>query len=72
MAITYTLFIVPFCIAFEYELEVWVIPFDVLSLIIFIVDLPLSFNKDKMEFKLVFDLLAVVPLDYILLPLNVS
>lgn len=65
IACSYTLFIVPFAIAFEYSFDYWLIPFDLISLIIFMVDIVFTcrtaFNKN---FDISIDLKEVM-IDYI-------
>ena len=42
-ACLYTYFIVPFSLAFEYEIDAWwLVPIDALTLIIFMIDIPIS------------------------------
>ena len=57
----YTLFIVPFWISLEYSLSVWLIPFDILSLILLMVDIFITSRTafDK-NFDIIIDLKSTV------------
>ena len=83
-SIIYNLFIIPFTIAFEYNFDPFMYPIDIISLLIFVVDIffasKTAFNKnyeittnleevskDYIESRLFFDVISIIPLDYILL-----
>ena len=90
LACVYTYFIVPFSLAYEYDVtKWWLLIVDVLSLILFVMDIPISsriaINKkyevtldtreimaDYLDSWLALDVIAILPVDYLLIPLGAS
>ena len=89
-ACLYTYFMVPFSLAYEYEIDAWwLVPIDALTLIIFVIDIPMSskiaMNKryeitvdtkeimaDYIKSRLALDVIAILPIDYLLIAAGAS
>lgn len=60
-ACTYTLFIVPFAIALEYDYSAWLYPFDIISLLIFLADIFItSRTAFDSNFEIIVDLKSTI------------